>query len=159
MLAIFLTKNSKTTQPEIIIDTSTFFSALYNPSGNEALLFSLADNHFCFLHIIDYVLQELREVFKRKHINQHLINDLLDTYNNITLSELESVTTIELERAKKVIKDPYDRPIFIFAYRRIHQNKDSFLVSGDKGFFRKPVQDQLYHHVLHTKDAIKKITQ
>jgi len=100
-----------------------------------------------------------REVFKKKQINQHYINDLLDTYNNITLSELESVTPNELERAKKVIKDPYDRPIFIFAYRRIHQNKDSFLVSGDKGFFRKPVQDQLYHHVLHTKDAIKKITQ
>jgi len=43
-----LTKNSKTKQPEIIIDTSTFFSALYNPWGNEALLFSLADNLFVF---------------------------------------------------------------------------------------------------------------
>lgn len=153
--AISLTKNSKIKKPDIIIDTSTFFSALYNPKGNEALLLHLADNDVCFIHILDYVIKELVEVCKRKMINHHLINDLLDTYQNIIIEELSNITPDEIAIAKKLIRDPFDRPIFIFALQKIQNNEHFYLVSGDKGFFTQEVQKKLNYHIYHTKEMIK----
>ncbi len=37
-----LKKNTQNSPPDIIIDTNTLFSALYNPDGNEAHLLELA---------------------------------------------------------------------------------------------------------------------
>jgi len=41
--------------PELIIDTSTFFSANYNGKGNEAELFKLADQGKYKLILFQYV--------------------------------------------------------------------------------------------------------
>jgi predicted nucleic acid-binding protein len=40
---------------KLVIDTSTFFSAIYNPKGNEAQIFELADKGICKIYILDYV--------------------------------------------------------------------------------------------------------
>ena len=53
-----------------MVDTSTFFSAIYNRKGNEAYLFELADKGLCSIYIVDYVLEEMKEVFKRKKFYQ-----------------------------------------------------------------------------------------
>ncbi|MFO7991376.1 MAG: hypothetical protein R6U61_03660, partial [Thermoplasmata archaeon] len=145
-------KNSPDFRPEIIIDTNTFFSALYNPDGNEALLLEMADRGKCSIQIIDYVLDELRMVFEREEIDFKLVTDLLDTYENIYICELEELEYEEIDIAKKNVKDASDRPIFIFAYRRIKQNDNVFFVSGDKGFFNDKILELLDNRVYKTKE-------
>ena len=142
---------------KLIIDTSTFFSAIYNPNGNEAQLFEFADKGICKIYILDYVLEEMKEVFKRKNIDFKLVLELLNTYDNIIIQELLDLTEKEIELAKEMINDPEDRPIFIFAKRMIDRYKNTYFISGDKGFFKKKVRDSLENKVLKTKEIIKKM--
>ena len=153
----YLKKNSLNSVPKVIIDTNTFFSALYNPDGNEAHLLELADKGKCSIQMIDYVLDELRNVFKRKEIDFNLVTDLLDTYDNIYVYELEDLDEEEIKLAKQNVKDASDRPIFVFAYRKIKQNEDVFFVSGDDGFFEKDVIQILDDQVYTTRDMLEKI--
>ena len=142
---------------KLVIDTSTFFSAIYNPKGNEAQLFELADKGICKIYVHDYVLEELKEVFIRKNIDFKLILKLLDTYDNIIIQKLIDLTDEEIKLAKEMINDPEDRPIFIFAKRMIDRYKNTYFISGDKGFFKKKVTDSLINKVLKTKNIIKKM--
>ncbi len=141
----------------MVIDTSTLFSAIYNPNGNEAQLFELADKGICKIYILDYVLEEMKEVFKRKNIDFKLVLELLDTYDNIIIQELIDLTNQEIELAKELINDPEDRPIFIFAKRMIDRYKNTYFITGDKGFFKKKVSDSLKNKVLKTTEIIKKM--
>ena len=150
-----LTKPTKTPPPEIIIDTSTLFSALYNPKGNEASLLTLAHQGTCSIHLYQYVLDELQHVFKRKQIAFNMVIKLLETYDNIIISELLHPTEEELHLAKSVISDPKDRPIFVFALRKIRENTNAYFVTGDKLFFKKQVQTPLQGKVKKTKDIIR----
>ena len=143
--------------PNLIIDTSTFFSSLYNRHGNEAYLFILADESKCTISIVDYVMDEMEEILHRKDIDFHVVLDLLDTYNNVGTEELEQLTIDEIELAKRLIADQKDRPIFIFAYRKIKENPNTFFVSGDKGFFKDDVQRILNYRVLRTREFIDMI--
>ncbi len=154
----YLKKNSQNSVPKVIIDTNTFFSALYNPDGNEAHLLELADKGKCSIQIVDYVLDELRNVFKRKEIDFNLVTDLLDTYDNIYIYELEDLGEEEIRLAKQNIKDASDRPIFVFAYRKIKQNDDVFFVSGDDGFFEDDVTQILDEQVFTTREMLEKIS-
>lgn len=140
--------------PNLLIDTSTFFSALYNRHGNEAYVFTLADEGRCFISIADYVMDELEAVFKRKKMDFQLVLDLLDTYQNVEICELESLKKNEIKLAKQLIADPKDRPIFIFAYRKIKQDENTYFVSGDKIFFQEDVQRILNSRVLTTREFI-----
>jgi predicted nucleic acid-binding protein len=142
---------------KIVIDTSTFFSAIYNPKGNEAKLFELADNGICKIYILDYVLEELKEVFNRKNIDFKLVLELLDTYDNIIIEELLDLTNKEIKLSKELINDSEDRPIFIFAKRIIDRYKNTYFVSGDKGFFKKKVKDSLKNRVQKTREILKKM--
>ena len=153
----YLKKNSLNSVPKVIIDTNTFFSALYNPEGNEAHLLELADKGKCSIQILDYVLDELRNVFKRKEIDFNLVTDLLDTYDNIYVYELEDLDEEEIKLAKQNVKDASDRPIFVFAYRKIKQNDDVFFVSGDDGFFEEDVIQILDERVYTTREMLEKI--
>jgi predicted nucleic acid-binding protein len=141
----------------LVIDTSTFFSAIYNPNGNEAKIFELADKGICKIYILDYVLEELKEVFNRKNIDFRLVLELLDTYNNIIIQELIDLTDNEIKLAKELIDDPEDRPIFAYAKRMIDRYKNTYFISGDKGFFKKKIYDSLKNRVLKTKEIIKKM--
>ncbi|MCK4615173.1 MAG: PIN domain-containing protein [Thermoplasmata archaeon] len=140
-----------------MIDTSTFFSALYNRKGNEAYLFELADIGKCSIHISDYILTELKEVFQRKNIDFKVALDLLRTYKNIFISDILTPTVEEIALAKRLVNDPKDRPVFIFALRMIMRYPDSFFVSGDKVFFNKSVKNALKSRVLTTREFIEKL--
>ena len=142
---------------KLVIDTSTFFSAIYNPNGNEAQLFELADKGICKIYILDYVLEEMKEAFKKKNIDFKLVIELMDTYDNIIIQELIDLNDKEIKLAKEMINDPEDRPIFIFAKRMIDRYKNIYFISGDKGFFKKKVSDSLKNRVLKTKEIIKKM--
>ena len=109
------TKNSI----ELIIDTSTFFSALYNRNGNEAELFNLADKGLFKIVIFQYVYDELEAVFSKKQVDFGLVIDLLDTYRNITLEDIEDLTDEEISLAIELISDPKDRPIYIRTQKNI----------------------------------------
>jgi predicted nucleic acid-binding protein len=124
---------------KLVIDTSTFFSAIYNPNGNEAQLFELADKGIYKIYIVDYVLEEMKEVFKRKNIDFKLVLELMDTYDIIIIQELVDLSDKEITLAKEMINDPEDRPIFIYAKRMIDRYKNTYFISGDKGFFKKKV--------------------
>ena len=151
-----LPKNTKISF-KIVIDTSTFFSAIYKPNGNEAYIFELADKGICQIYVLDYVLEEMKEVFIRKNIDFKLVLELLDTYENINIQELGDLSQEETKLAKELINDPEDRPIFIFAKRMIDLHSDTYFISGDKGFFKKKVSDSLKNKVLRTKEIIKKM--
>lgn len=123
-----LQKNTKNYN-KVVIDTSTFFSAIYNKKGNEADLFKLADEGLCSIYIVDYVLEEMKEIFKRKNLDFTFVSELLDTYNNIYIHELVELKDEEIKLAKKLINDPEDRPIFIFAFRMINEHKNTYFIS------------------------------
>ena len=145
--------------PELIIDTSTFFSALYNRRGNEAQLFNLADKGHFRIIIFQYVYDELKAVFSRKSIDFDLVIDLLDTYQNICIDDIETLTDPEISLATELISDPKDRPIFIYVHRRISASANVFFVSGDKVFFNKDVLKSLDNRVFRSKEFIEKITK
>ena len=130
---------------------------MYNRNGNEAKLLELADEGKCDILICDYVLAELEVVFKRKDIPFAIVFDLLETYRNVDISELEEINTDEIDLAWEIITDRKDRPIFIFALKKIESDENTFFVSGDKGFFTQPVSDALHNRVFTTKDMIEKI--
>ena len=152
----FLVKNIRNL-PELIIDTSTFFSANYNRKGNEAELFKLADQGKYKLILFQYVYNELRAVYRRKGIDFNLVIDLLDTYQNIIFEDLDKLSDKEITMAIELISDPKDRPIFIFAYRRLVYNQNAFFVAGDHVFFEENVKNKLDYRVYHTIDFIKMI--
>jgi len=149
-----LRKNTKNSV-KVVVDTSTFFSAIYTRKGNEAYIFELADKGLCSIYIVDYVLEELKEVFKRKNLDFALVSDLLDTYNNIHVCELVDLEEGEIKSAKKLIDDKEDRPIFVFALRMIKEHENIYFVSGDKGFFKEKVKKSLNYKVVKTKEFIK----
>ena len=140
--------------PEIIVDTSTFFSSIYNPDGNESKLFELAEEGLCKIVLFQYVLDELQAVFQKKGIDFKVVLDLLDTYENIYIEDMEEPEDSEIEMARKLISDPKDRPIFIFTLRRI-ENGNTYFVSGDKIFFKEDVRKILRGRVLRTSEALK----
>ena len=150
-------KKSSKNLPDLIIDTSTFFSALYNHHGNEAYLFTLADEGKCTISIADYVMDELEAVFKRKEMDFQLVLDLLDTYHNVSIEELERLQIDEIQLAVKMIADLKDRPIFIFAHRKIKRDENTYFVSGDKIFFQDDVRRILDRRVLTTREFIDMI--
>ena len=149
-----LQKNTKNSV-KVVIDTSTFFSAIYNRKGNEAYLFELADKGLCSIYIVDYVLEEMKEVFKRKNLDFALVSDLLDTYNNIHVCELVDLKEGEIKSAKELVEDKEDRPIFVFALRMINEYESTYFVSGDKGFFKEKVKKSLNFKIIKTKEFIK----
>jgi predicted nucleic acid-binding protein len=149
----YLKRNSRSF-PRIIIDTSTLFSAIYNRKGNEARLLELADIDKCEIVLFDYIIEEIESVFQRKGLDIELVYDLLDNYHNITISSLENIEENEISLAMKVIDDPMDRPIFIFAKRIIDSTEYAFFVTGDKGFFKKAALEEMSNRTLHTIEAI-----
>lgn len=104
------------------------------------------------------MLDELRNVFNRKEIDFKRVTYLLDTYDNIYISELEDISDNEICLAKQNVKDDSDRPIFVFAYRKVKQNCDVFFVSGDDGFFEDDVFQLLDERVYSTREMIEKIS-
>ena len=149
------TRNS----PKVIIDTSTFYSALYNRKGNESYLFVLSDVGMCSIHILDYVLDELKEIYQKRDMDFHLVLELLENIDNIYIDELKDITEEEVQLAKRIIPDLKDRPIFIYSKRMTHKYRDIYLVSGDKGFFKKEVSKELDYRVLRTREFIEMITE
>ncbi len=140
--------------PNIIIDTNILFSALYSKSGNEFMLFEMANNGSCNLLILDHVIMEINRVFEKKSIQKEKLYELFDTFENLTICGLTKISDKEIKLSKDVITDPGDRPIFIFVKRNIDVNNNSFFVSGDKIFFQKKVQTLLKNRVMTTKQAI-----
>jgi predicted nucleic acid-binding protein len=143
---------------ELIVDTNTFFSAIFSKSGNEAQLFNLADKGSFKIIIFQYVYDELKAVFKRKGVDFGLVIDLLDTFHNIAIEDIEEeLTEEEIQSAIELISDPKDRPIFIFVHRKVLASNNVFFVSGDKVFFKENVMEAFDNRVYYTKDFIEKI--
>ena len=139
----------------VILDTSTLFSALKYPEGNEAKILWLAGNDHCSIYLLDYVLEELKEVFKRKGVDENLVRDLIETYDNISIFELEDISGSDAQYAKRIIDDVEDRPIFLFVKGVIEKEPDIYFISGDKGFFKEKVVNELSNRVIRTSDFLK----
>jgi len=101
----------------------------------------------------------LKTVFLRKGINFELVIDLLDTYRNIYIEDIEELTDDEISLAVQMISDPKDRPIFIFVHRKILASNSVFFVSGDNVFFTEDVVNIFNNRVYRTKEFIEKITK
>ena len=117
-------------------------------------MFHLADNDIISIIILDYVLDEMKHIFLKKKIEFKLILDLMETYENIAIDNLDNFTHKEIELARKLINDPEDRPIFIYAHRLINRDRNAFLISGDMGFFKEAVKKALNDRILRTKEFL-----
>ena len=93
---------------KLILDTNVLFSAI----------------------ILEYVYDELKEVFERNEIDLTLAKDFLATYTTITIVEREFSNGF-IELAKKVA-DRNDRPIFIYTLILRKEKPSTYLVTGDK---------------------------
>lgn len=152
----YLSRNTKNS-PRLIIDTSTFFSALYNEDGNEAHLFDLADEGLITLYIPQYVIDELIKIMKRKKFNHKLIFEFLERINNVFITDIEDITKKEINLSIELISDRKDRPIFIYVLRMIKEEKNVYFVTGDKIFFKPKVKKALKNRVLRTREFIDMI--
>jgi len=149
----FLKEDTKTLL-KVIIDTNTLFSSIYSRKGNEARLLEMADEGKCVIYLLDHVILEIERVFDEKSIPKEKFQDLLDTYENIIIHELDDLKKEEIILSKALINDPGDRPIFIFAKRMIENDENTCLVSGDKIFFLDNVKNALHDKVKKTKEVI-----
>lgn len=120
-------------------------------------MLELADMGKCEILLCDYVLMEMCEIFRRKGMNFGLVKELLDTYRNISVIELKDIEEWEVIKAREVILDPKDRPIFIFALREMKKDNRTSFVSGDKGFFTSDVREALSGEVMTTRTILKEI--
>ena len=139
---------------KLVIDTSTFFSAIYNRHGNEAELFKLADKGKFSIYIVDYVLEEIQNIFQRKNLDFTLVLELIDTYHNVEILKLSNLTPYEIQLARDLISDPEDRPVFIFALRMINEHNEAYFISGDNIFYQEDVKQILKGRVIRTRDLI-----
>ncbi len=139
------------------MDTNTLFSAIYSRTGNEAKLLEKADEGHCIIIILDHVLYEIDRVLDDKSIGKEKFHDLLDTYENIVIEEMNNITQEEIHLAIDMIHDPGDRPLFVFAKRMIDQDQVSYLVSGDRIFFQEKINSILKNKVRRTKEIIDMI--
>ena len=144
---------------DVVIDTSTLFSALYNRKGNEAFLFELADIGMGRIHLLDYVLDELTIVLARKGMAMDQVKDLLGAYDNLFVHEMEDLGEEEVQLAWEHVSHVEDRPVFLFARRMMRGEKNVFFISGDKGFFRPAVVRLLDGRVMRTRAFIEMVSR
>ena len=144
----FLMKNTN----KIIIDTNILFSAILYEGKNEYILFQLADRGIISIIILDYVYIEAKSIFLKKNINPKLLDDFLDTFENIEFLKIEEPSQEELNLSKKLVTDKKDRPIFIFANRSITAQKNVYLVTGDKHLMTDEIKKKLDNRVRRTRE-------
>ncbi len=141
----------------VIVDTNIIFSAIFYKEGNEYKLFDLADKNKLEIVIMDYVFDECDLILKRKGIDPILLTEFLETFNHITLKELEPREyNRNLKKARELIRDAKDVPIFIFAEKEIRLNKNTYLVTGDKDFQTKDVESALDGRVFKSREFLTK---
>lgn len=103
----------------------------WSKRSTEEFRFILDTNVLFSAIILEYVYDELKEVFERNEIDLTLAKDFLATYTNITIVEREFSNEF-IELAKKVVADKKDRPIFIYTLILRKEKPSTYLVTGDK---------------------------
>jgi len=111
---------------KFFIDTNVLISSALFPKGKTAFVFlHILENHE--IVISDYVIEECKEVFKRKFKDKlYLLESFL---NNIEYTKYSTPTIID-ETIFPSIRDPKDLPILASA---ILSDSD-ILITGDKDF-------------------------
>jgi putative PIN family toxin of toxin-antitoxin system len=140
---------------KVIVDTNVIFSAILTLGGNEYRLFLLADIGELEIIIFDYILDEIKTILEKKRISLTLLPDFLDTFNNIRIETIENVTEEEIQRSINSVRHEKDRPIFIFAYRSIDEDADTFLITGDKDLRTELVKKALKGHSMSAREFLE----
>jgi predicted nucleic acid-binding protein len=141
--------------PEVIVDTNIIFSAIFYSHGNERLLFNNTEKKDIPIIIIDYVEDELKEIFRRKDLDFGTVIDFLDTYSNIAFREIGEITDNEATIAKKHVTDIKDRPLFVYMYRSLKNGQNCYLITGDKALHNITVKKILDNRVYYSKKFLK----
>lgn len=140
----------------VVVDTNVIYSAIFYPNGNENALFKRADAGEIKIIIFDYVYEELTGVLQRMNIDPILIPDFLDTYDNIEFIEEDISVYDELIKiAKEAVSHRNDRPIFIFAKKKMQMDEKMYLVSGNKHLLTRRVKKELFGRVKKPSQMLK----
>ena len=140
----------------VVVDTNVIYSAIFYPNGNENALFKRADAGDIKIIIFDYVYEELTGVLQRMNIDPILIPDFLDTYDNIEFIEEDISVYDELIKiAKEAVSPRNDRPIFIFAKKKMQTDEKMYLVSGNKHLLTRRVKKELFGRVKKPSQMLK----
>ena len=140
---------------EIVVDTNILFSAILYPDGTPRRLFTLAEEKGATIVVLDYSIEELMDIFLRKGLDFRPARLFIDTCKSIELREIGEISDDDARIARETISDEEDRALFVYAYRRIRNGKDCFLITGDKGLLTPPVKDALKGRVYKVSDFIE----
>ncbi len=135
--------SSKASTVKAIVDTNVMYSGILF----EGIESDLLDSKKVELYISEYILKELLGVFNRKGLSSRRANRPIH-YSNIQIVEdieyeKDDNFHAHLEKAKMLVSDPKDRPIFVFARVFMSNNPDAFLVTGDEHLLTKEVRGVL----------------
>jgi predicted nucleic acid-binding protein len=140
---------------EILIDTNIIFSAILYPKGNPRAVFASCESAGHHIILLDYILDEIREIFRRKGLDYDVITDFFETYTNVVFEELGDINDDEASLARRCVSDPKDRPIFVFMKRKIDRGLDCYMVTGDKGLLTPIISRELKGRVFTAAEIMK----
>ena len=116
----------------IVVDTNIYFSALYNPEGNESEIVRMANADQVTLLSPDLVQEELKRVLRRKlGLSDEEISSFITSLPTIWVPKNEYSS--ELDHAKSMLAHEEDSPILACALRF-----QTAILTGNKRHFDIP---------------------
>jgi predicted nucleic acid-binding protein len=138
-----------------VVDTNILFSAVLYPDGKPRRLFTIAGEKGVTINVLDYSLEELMGVFRRKGLAFGPVRSFIDNCQTVIYQKIGDISNEEARAARECVSDEKDRPIFAYVYRRIMSGIDCFLVTGDKGLLTAAVKASLMGRAYSAGDFIQ----
>lgn len=128
-------------------DTNILFSGIYfrGKAGNfiDAVRFKKIE-----LYLSEYIRDELFEVAKRNNFPLKVLNLFYDLGNVHIIRDSSYFSKEEFAKAKDLVRDLKDVPVYLFAKKMISLGKMDFFVSGDKDLLEEKIKKFLSNKII-----------
>lgn len=142
-----------------VLDTNTLYSGILY-EGPESDLLEMGRSTMVGLYVSEYVYDELRGVFARRGLSVSSLEQMMG-YFKITVIPNDEIRGNEryhqyLAESKKLIDDPKDRPVYVFAKTMVEVDETTYLITGNKDLLNDRVKTAFCGRVLKIKEFIEK---